>query len=151
MSVLIDGDHDTAEPCVFCRILAGEVPASIVWRHARAVAFLDLRQPHPGHVLIVPRRHVSRWHELTAEEAGTLGAAAVTLARALIDTVNMRSYSMWQSNGPDAFQEVPHVHLHLSPREADDGLLRVYPGEVPTPAPRETLDALAERLRAALG
>jgi len=58
--------------------------------------------------------------------------------------------SLWQSNGPGAFQEVPHVHLHLLTRRIDDRLLRIYPDAVPEPAPRPQLEAIASRLRARL-
>lgn len=143
-------DHDAAAPCVFCEIIAGTAPAAPVWADAGAYAFMDLRQPNPGHVLITPRRHVARLHELEPDEAAALMKGAVLIARALREAVGMDAYSLWQSNGIAAGQEVMHVHLHISPRLPADGLLRIYPNGVPTPMSRDALAQLAERVRRAM-
>ena len=137
--------------CTFCEIVAGRAEASIVREDARTLAFIGLRHGAEGHVLVVPKRHVEHFWELDDEDAAALVTAALPVARALRAIVPMEGLSLWQSNGPAAFQEVPHVHLHLMPRRERDGLLEVYPGGVaPENDPRERLDAIAERLRAVL-
>lgn len=145
--------------CAFCDILAGRLPASLVAQSPRSLAFCDLRQPHEAnggaHVLVIPRRHVETLDALTDDaEAGDLLRLAARVAAALKAEYG-DSYSLWQSNGDAAFQEVPHVHLHLLTRRPDDGLLQIYPGiapgKPPPPAPREQLHALAQRLRVRLG
>lgn len=136
--------------CAFCAIIAGHAPASVVYTDARMVAFLDLRQAHPGHVLVVPRAHVPRVHLLDADDAAALMQAAVRIAGAVEAAFAPEGLSLWQSNGEAAFQEVDHVHLHVHPRWMRDGLLDVYPAGVPVPAGRGELDALAARLREAL-
>jgi histidine triad (HIT) family protein len=136
--------------CAFCAILAGRAPASVVHADARVVAFLDLRQAEPGHVLVVPRTHVPRVHLLGDEDAAALMQAAVRIAGALEAAFAPDGLSLWQSNGDAAFQEVDHVHLHVHPRRLRDGLLDIYPRGVPAPAAREGLEALAARVRAAL-
>ncbi len=136
--------------CVFCAIVEGSLPASRVAESARSVAFVDLRQPHGvergAHVLVVPRRHVETLDRLADDDAADLAQLAVRVARRIRALFGDEGLSLWQSNGVAAFQEVPHVHLHLLTRRIDDGLLRVYPGH-PGNAPRDALEALAARLR----
>ena len=139
-----------SDDCAFCAIVAGRAPSSVVHADARVVAFLDLRQAHRGHVLVVPRTHVPRVHLLDADDAAALMQAAVRIAGAVEAVFAPEGLSLWQSNGEAAFQEVDHVHLHVHPRWLGDGLLDVYPRGVPTPAARGDLEALADKLRAAL-
>ena len=136
--------------CVFCDIVAGRADASVVREDARTLAFVGFRQPTDCHVLVVPKRHVETIHALDDDDAAALMQAAVRVARALDAAVPMQGLSLWQSNGPAAWQEVPHVHLHLLPRRTGDGLLDIYPGGEPGTPPRADLDAMAARLRAVL-
>ena len=137
--------------CVFCAILAGRAPASVVHADERVVAFMDLRQAVSGHVLVVPRAHVPRLHLLEADDAAALMQVAVRLAGALERAFAPPGLNLWQSNGEAGGQEVDHVHLHLQPRRVDDGIFEVYPNGVPAPTAITALEALATRVRAALG
>lgn len=140
--------------CVFCAIVDGRGEAHAVAASPLSLAFCDLRQPHStgdgAHLLVVTRRHVETIDRLSAEEAADLMQLGVRLAAALRAEFGEAGMSLWQSNGPGAFQEVPHVHLHLLTRRIDDGLLRIYPDAVPEPASRTRLTAIAGRLRARL-
>lgn len=136
--------------CAFCAILAGRLPASVVHEDDQVVAFMDLRQAVPGHVLVIPRRHVETLFELDEDTAARLMRVAVRIARAADRALAPDGLNLWQSNRDAGGQEVPHVHLHVQPRRVDDGLLRIYRQGVPAPADRAMLDALAARLRAAL-
>ncbi|WP_236685905.1 HIT family protein [Pseudoxanthomonas suwonensis] len=136
-----------AGACPFCAILAGDLPASVVCEDAHAIAFMDLRQAVPGHVLVVPRRHVETIFELDEDTAGALMRMAVRVAQAAGRAFAPAGLNLWQSNGHAGGQEVPHVHLHVQPRQVGDGLLRIYPERVPAPAARAQLDALALHLR----
>jgi histidine triad (HIT) family protein len=138
-------NHD----CVFCAIVAGRQPASFVVQGERVVAFLGLRQAVPGHVLIVPCRHVPDIYSLDESLASELMAVALRVARAVRQAFAPDGLNLWQSNGDAAGQEVPHVHLHVQPRRVGDGLLRVYPGP-PGECDRPALDALAARIATAL-
>ncbi len=142
--------HPPRAACVFCAIAAGEAPASIVAADALTVAFLDARQFHPGHVLVIPRRHVPDVRAVDEETAAALMRAVVRVARAVDRAFPGDGLSLWHSAGPGAHQEVPHLHVHVHPRRIGDALLRVYPTPPATPD-RATLDAWAARLRAALG
>lgn len=135
------------EPCVFCAILEGRSPASRVAEDAHAVAFMDLLQPLPGHVLVVPRRHAEEIYDLSPDEAGAVMALATRVAHAMRAELAAEGLTLWQSNGKAAGQDVPHVHLHLQARRPADGLYRIYPNGLPAPSARADLDALAARLR----
>lgn len=137
--------------CVFCAILAGELPARMVWEDAQVVAFMDLRQAVPGHVLVVPRQHAETLYALDEALAGQVMRVAHRVARALRDTLAPDGLNLWQSNGEAGGQEVPHFHLHVQPRRHGDGLLEVYPMGVPAPSTMAQLEPLAARLRNALG
>lgn len=139
-----------AADCPFCAIIAGQLPASLVWEDATALAFMDLRQAVPGHVLIVPRQHVETLDALDEETAAHLMRLAVRIARASQAAFAPAGFNLWQSNGEAGGQEVPHVHLHVQPRRSGDGLLRIYPAAAPAPTDAAVLDTLATRLRAAL-
>ena len=136
--------------CVFCDIVAGNVRASVVYEDEGAIAFIDLRQPTEGHVLVVPKQHVETLDALPLDLAARLMQVAVLTARAMRQSLQPAGLSLWQSNGAVAGQEVPHVHLHLLARQPHDGLLRVYPAKPPYPD-RETLDRLAATVRAGFG
>ena len=137
------------ERCAFCAIVAGEIPASIVASDATTLSFLDLRQFHPGHVLVVPRRHVADVREVDELTAAALMTAVVRAARAVDRAFPGGGLSVWNSAGAEANQEVPHLHFHVHPRRFGDDVLRVYPASPPLPD-RTTLDAWAERIRHAL-
>jgi histidine triad (HIT) family protein len=141
---------DTA-PCAFCEIVAGRLPATIVGEDIDTVAFLDLRQFHPGHVLVVPRVHVADIRMAEDRLAAAVLAMVARIARAVDHVFPADGLSIWHSAGPGANQEVPHLHFHVHPRRNGDDLLRVYPRPPATPD-RDTLEAwgaeLTQRLTA---
>lgn len=140
----------SAGDCPFCAIIVGSLPASRVWEDATAIAFMDLRQAVPGHVLIVPRQHVETLDALDEETAAHLMRLAVRISKAAVAAFAPPGFNLWQSNGGAGGQEVPHVHLHVQPRRIGDGLLRIYPDALPAAADPEMLEALAVELRARL-
>lgn len=136
--------------CVFCAIVAGEAPASVVAADAHTLAFLDLRQYHAGHVLVIPREHVPDVRAVDDATAEALIRAVARIARAVDRAFPGDGLSVWHSAGPGANQEVPHLHFHVHPRRLGDGVLQVYPAP-PAHPDRPTLDGWAARVRAALG
>jgi histidine triad (HIT) family protein len=138
----------TAE-CVFCEIVRGSQPASIVWEDDCTIAAVDLRQFHAGHVLVMPRRHLRDVRELDYATGAALMATVVRMARAVGAAFPNQGMSLWHSIGEAAFQEVPHLHIHVHPRRLGDGLLQVYPRAAALPA-RAELDGYAAILRAQL-
>ena len=135
--------------CVFCDIVAGREAASRVYEDDATLAFMNLRQANPGHVLVVPKAHLVTLDQLTPEVAARLFRAVVLVARAVQRCFGPDGLSIWQSNGVAAGQEIFHVHVHVFPRRAGDGFLIVYP-ELPACEERATLDRLAVQLRAAI-
>ena len=100
-------------------------------------------------MLVIPKQHVELIYELDDESAARLFQTVVRVARAIRASLRPTGLNVSQSNGPAAGQEVPHLHMHLWPREMGDGLLRFYT-ERPGNSSRAALDALAARIRTGL-
>jgi histidine triad (HIT) family protein len=103
-----------SEDCIFCRIAAGEIPATIVHETAGTVAFQDIRPKAPVHTLVITRAHHADMAALAAADpalAGELLGAAADTARS--EGVGDSGYRLIFNSGPDSGQEVPHVHAHV--------------------------------------
>jgi histidine triad (HIT) family protein len=100
--------------CLFCRIVAGEIPAAMVYQDDRLVAFKDINPQAPGHVLVIPRRHIASLNELSAADDGLVGEM-VRRAAALANELGYseRGYRTVFNTNADAGQTVFHIHLHL--------------------------------------
>jgi histidine triad (HIT) family protein len=107
--------------CIFCRIVAGEIPSEIVARDEDFTAFLDVQPLADGHVLVVPTRHVATIEELPADAATALFAAVHRLAGPARDAVGAPGSTIGINNGEATGQTIPHVHVHIVPRHAGDG------------------------------
>lgn len=136
--------------CIFCRIAEGTAPASVVANGPLAMAFMDLRQFHAGHVLVVPKAHLPDVRALDARTGAALMEMVSHVARAVGSEFPGEGLSIWHSIGEVAGQEVPHLHFHVHPRFVGDGVLRVYPSR-PDHPDRVTLDGYAARLQTHLG
>ena len=135
-----------SEACVFCKIVCGAEPASLVWEDDLTLAFIDHRQFHSGHTLIIPRRHLRDVRELDYATGAALMASVSRVTRAVAAAFPNQGLSLWHSIGEAAAQEVPHLHVHVHPRLLDDQLLRVYPRPAPLPD-KAVRDEYAETLR----
>ena len=133
--------------CTICRIVAGELPSAPVHEGPEVVAFMDLRQPQPGHVLVVPRTHYPCLGELPAELACAMMQAALRLTAAIYRALAPAGINLTLADGRAAGQEIMHVHLHIRPRAAGDGVLTVRPCD---PSDQSDLAALAARIRTEL-
>lgn len=133
--------------CVFCRLVAGEIPASRVFEDAQTFAFMDLGQLNPGHVLVALKRHAPTLLDLTADEAAAVMRTAHRVARAVKVAFDPPGLTLLQANGKEGDQTVFHFHMHVVPRHADDGIALSWPRKDP---PRERLEEYADRLRQAL-
>jgi histidine triad (HIT) family protein len=137
--------------CIFCDIVQGKAPASMIYADDRVVAFMDIQPVNPGHLLIVPRRHVSDLASLDGETGGYLFRVGMKLTGALRHSgVRCEGVDLFLADGEAAGQEIMHVHLHLVPRYRGDGFgFRFGPGYYSRPA-RGELDELSARIRSAL-
>src|SRR5499425_1239712 len=106
--------------CIFCRIVAGEIPAEIVAKDEHTVAFLDIAPLADGHTVIVPRRHVATIEEMPGTEAGALFAAVHRLAGPVRAAVGAAGSTIGVNNGAATGQTIPHVHVHIVPRRDGD-------------------------------
>ena len=136
--------------CIFCGIIEEKIPASVVYEDDQTLAFMDLHQANPGHVLIVPKLHVETIDELTPQLAAALFPVVVILSQAVQAAFNPDGLTILQSNGKAAMQEVPHLHIHIIPRLFHDGVLRFYTKEAPAVTPRATLDKWAAQIQSQL-
>jgi histidine triad (HIT) family protein len=133
--------------CVFCRIVAGQIPATIVHEDDQTLAFMDLGQVNPGHVLVAVKKHAENLYALDDAQAGAVLRAAARVARAIRDAFQPEGLSVYQANGSAAGQTVLHYHVHLVPRHAGDGMALSWPVKNP---PREKLEAYAAKIRQSL-
>jgi len=140
---------DTSPPgqCIFCKLVAGEIPASKVFEDEETIAFLDLGQLNPGHTLIASKRHADNLLDLTADEAAAAMRTAHRVAQAVSKAFNPPGLTLLQCNGTEGDQTVFHFHMHVVPRWGDDGIGLSWPRKDPA---REVLEQYAAQLRAAL-
>jgi diadenosine tetraphosphate (Ap4A) HIT family hydrolase len=136
---------------VFCGILAGRLPSSVVFRDDVCCVFLDIRPVNPGHVLVVPIAHAACLAELDPETGAHVFKVGQRVSAALRESgLRCEGVNLFLADGAVAGQEVFHVHLHVIPRYAGDGFgLRFGPGYGAMPG-REELDRVADRIRRAL-
>ena len=140
---------DTSPPgqCIFCRLVAGEIPSARVFEDELTLAFMDLGQVNPGHVLVASKRHAATLFDLTPEEAGAMTRTAQRVALAIRQAFDPDGLMLLQANGAVAGQTVGHAHMHVVPRHAGDGIEFIWPLKDPGPA---LLEDYSQRLRAAL-
>ena len=133
--------------CVFCRIVARQIPASVVYEDEDALAFMDLGQVNPGHVLVAVKTHADSLYALDEPQAQGVFRAAARVARGIRAAFAPEGLSVYQANGKAAGQTVFHFHIHLVPRHEGDGMALAWPVKNP---PRELLEDYASRIRKVL-
>ena len=132
------------EDCIFCGIVAGEVPAQKVDEDEHTVAFMDLNPWTRGHALVIPRRHTPNLYEIDDDELRHTAVAARRLARRMRERLRCDGVNVLNAAEPAAWQTVFHFHLHVIPRYHDDPLeLPAHPGE----ASPDELAEVADELR----
>lgn len=138
-------------PCIFCRIAAGDAPASIVYEDASVLAFLDTTPLNAGHTLVIPRRHAVYLADMLPEEAAPMWEAGRRVAAGLrASGLRCDGVNFHLADGTPAGQEVMHVHLHVVPRWRNDGFgLRRPPGYGTRP-PRAELEVIAKAIRSGI-
>jgi histidine triad (HIT) family protein len=134
--------------CVFCKIVARSIPATVVHEDAEALAFMDIGQVNPGHVLVASKAHVENVYGLSEAQAAAVFRAAAKVAKAVRAAFDPPGLSIYQANGKPAGQTVFHFHLHVLPRHDGDGMQFTWPVKNP---PREKLEEYAARIRARIG
>ncbi|MDP6567474.1 MAG: HIT family protein [Alphaproteobacteria bacterium] len=133
--------------CIFCKIVAGEVPAHVIVDEDEVIAIMDVGHVNPGHTLVIAKAHAETIMDLSEDVAARMFRVANRVAKALERTYEPDGMTILQANRPAGFQTVGHVHLHVLPRHHDDGVTLTWPGKNP---PQDQLAATAEQLRAVL-
>lgn len=133
--------------CVFCQIISRRLPASFIYEDDKVAAFLDIHPINQGHVLVVPKRHESRFGHLTEDEAAYLFRIGRKVLRAIQKSeIKCEGTNLFLSDGPVAGQEVMHSHLHIVPRFKGDGQRVGFNHSDPEQYPRTRLDEIAIKI-----
>ncbi len=138
--------------CIFCGILNNELPASRVYEDEHTLAFLDIHPIARGHALVVPKRHVESYTDLSSNEVSQLAQVGRLVAAHLKSALEgCEGVSLSLADGTSAGQEVPHAHLHVIPRRRGDGFgWKFPPGYSSEVAPRDQLDSVAALVRGSI-
>ena len=128
---------------IFEKLMAGELPCAKVYEDDHVFAFMDAGQVNPGHVIVATRKPYETILDADAQSAVALFAAAHRIAIAVDKAFSPAGITLLQANKPAGWQTVPHLHVHVLPRHADDGVGLTWPRKNP---PMEELRALAARI-----
>lgn len=130
--------------CIFCKIVAGEIPATKVDEDERTIAFMDISPATRGHALVIPREHARDIHAIDPEDLAAVARTAQRVAKKAKANLGAAGVNLLQSSGEHAWQTVFHLHVHVIPRYEDDPLkLPWIPGE----GDADDIAAAAEELR----
>ena len=133
-----------AADCLFCGIVAKEVPAQILDSDEHTVAFMDINPATRGHALVVPRAHSADLLDISDEDLERTMVAARRLAKTIEGTLEPDGFNIINSCRPAAWQTVFHFHVHVIPRYDDDPLKLPW---IPRGADSQEIAATAERIR----
>jgi histidine triad (HIT) family protein len=134
-----------ADPdCIFCKIIAGELPATIVDEDERTVSFMDINPGTRGHALVIPRDHATDLLEVPEDDLAACAAAAKRLAARQKEALGADGVNLVNSCGSAAWQTVFHFHVHVIPRYEDDPLQLPW---VPSPGDMDEIKTTGEQLR----
>jgi len=133
--------------CIFCRIVAKQIPASVVHEDEHTIAFMDLGQVNPGHVLVATKSHAENVFGLDDAQACAVFRTVARIARASRAAFGAPGMNLFQATGEAGGQTVFHFHIHVVPRWENDGMSLAWPAKYP---PREALEDYGARIREAL-
>jgi histidine triad (HIT) family protein len=133
--------------CIFCKIIAKEIPAEILFENNSAIAILDVNPIHYGHALVMPKNHHRDFLEVPEDELPGMMHAVHVVACAIVKSFDLRGFNFFSNNGTVAGQSVFHFHIHITPRYPDDNIrfvlqLKRYEGE--------EMKAVAAKIRASI-
>ena len=135
----------TADPdCIFCKIIAGDIPCFKIYENNDTLAFMDINPASEGHALVIPREHSRDVHAISEEAIAATVSTAKKVAAAVEKTLQPDGLNLLQCNGPGAAQSVFHFHMHVLPRSNGDELKLnwgLQPGDM------DAIGALAGRIR----
>ncbi len=133
--------------CIFCRIIAREIPAEILFENDRAIAILDVNPIHYGHALVIPKKHYKDFLDVPEGDLGGIMQAVHVVAHAIVKSHALEGFNFFSNNGSIAGQSVFHFHIHITPRYANDNIRFVLQLKKYDDA---TIRTTAEKIRAAI-
>ncbi|MEI6316112.1 MAG: HIT family protein [bacterium] len=107
--------------CIFCKIIAGEIPADKVYEDEHTLAFLDIMPINPGHTLVIPKNHHENIFTLPQETLGHMMKTIKKISMAIKESLHIENINLGMNNGKIAGQVVFHAHVHVMPRIENDG------------------------------
>jgi histidine triad (HIT) family protein len=134
----------TDPDCLFCKIVAGEIPATVVAQDERTVTFMDINPATRGHALVIPRTHARDLLEIDPDDLAAVVQAGQRLARTMKATLQADGINLINSCGERAWQTVFHFHLHVIPRYADDPMRLPW---TPEPGDLDAIRATGEQIK----
>ena len=111
-----------ASDCLFCKIVAREIPAQIVYEDESTLAFLDINPVNPGHTLVIPKEHSTDIFDIDDKNWTAVMKTSRTVAHALERALKTDGVNIGMNNREHAGQVVDHIHIHIIPRFKDDGV-----------------------------
>ena len=117
----------SADDCIFCKMVAGQIPVTKVYEDDVVLAFLDIGPISDGHTLVIPKQHFEKLHDCPAELLGQVSLRLCQIAGAVASAMNCDGYNLLCNNGRAAGQLIEHLHFHIVPRNTGDGLFSRWP------------------------
>ena len=130
--------------CIFCKLVAGQIPCHKVTEDAQTLAFMDIGQVNPGHVLVAVKPHHATLTDMDEDLAAAVMRTVHRVAQTVKRELQPEGLTLLQANGAAGWQTVPHFHVHVLPRRHGDAPRLEWP---PMNPPQEELAAMARRLR----
>jgi histidine triad (HIT) family protein len=139
--------HPTDSNCIFCKIVAGQIPCFKLLEDADTIAFMDINPVNPGHALAVAKGHWPTVDVIPPEVLASVSKTAQRIAKAVMKELKPAGVNLTQANGAGAGQSVPHLHFHIMPRRPNDNLAFNWEYR---PGDKAEIEAIYKRLKAAL-
>jgi len=141
----VEDDHTISEnDCVFCKMVAGQIPVTKIYEDEVVLAFLDIGPISDGHILVIPKQHFGRLHDCPAELLGQVASNLGRIAKAVAAAMGSDGYNLLCNNGSAAGQLIEHLHFHIIPRNTGDGLFSRWPAYK---YPERKIDQIAAAIR----
>ena len=139
--------HPTDSNCIFCKIVAGQIPCFKLFEDDATVAFMDVNPANPGHALAVAKGHYLTVDVIPPDVLGAVAQTAQRVSRAVMKALSPFGLNLVQANGEGAAQSVPHLHIHVIPRQRNDALLVNWQA---VPGDRAAIEAVYNKIKAAM-
>jgi histidine triad (HIT) family protein len=133
--------------CIFCKIVAGDIPCLKIYEDDKVLAFLDIGPLSDGHTLVIPKEHCAKMHNCSAESLSAIAAVLPKITAAVSAAMSSDGYNVLCNNGRAAGQLVEHLHFHIIPRKAGDGVFTQWPaGKYPQGRAEKLVEKIIAKL-----